>query len=77
MSGIQLEFTHKFETPPFQAGIEKEIGREFKCIEVDPQRQIAAISMNVYVGAIHGVRLIDEKGEYILDYTWHAKGALG
>ena len=36
MSGIQLEFTHKFETPAFQAGIEKEKGREFKCIEVDP-----------------------------------------
>ena len=36
MSGIQLEFTHKFETPAFQAGIEKEKAREFKCIEVDP-----------------------------------------
>ena len=33
--------------------------------------------MNVYVGAVHGIRLIDPHGEYIIDYTWHAKGALG
>ena len=77
LSGIQLKFTNDFETPAFQAGCEEEQGKEFKCIKVDPQKHIAAISMNVYVGAVHGVRLIDEKGDYIVDYTWHAKGALG
>ena len=33
--------------------------------------------MNVHVGAIHGLKLTDEHGEYIVNVVWHINGALG
>ena len=71
LSGMQLEFSNGIKTPMFQAGMEAEMGWDPKTIKIDTTRKIAQISMNVHVGAIHGMRLIDDNGEYIMNVTWH------
>ena len=77
LSAIKLEFSNGMETPLFQAGMEVEVGRDAKILKVDTSRRIAQISMNVHVGAAHGLRLKDDNGDYIIDIVWHVKGALG
>lgn len=77
LSAIQLEFTNGMSTPLFQSGIEEELGRQPKSLNIDPTRRIAQVSMNVHVSSIHGLRLLDDNGDYIIDIVWHCKGALG
>jgi hypothetical protein len=39
-------------------------------IDVDPTRVISGISMKTWKDNLTGLRLFDEEGDYIVDYTW-------
>ena len=45
--------------------------------ELDPSKEISGISMKSWRDALSGLRLLDEDGEYIVDYTWQPAEASG
>ena len=78
MCGIKLIFSQGFSTPLFQTyfgalrGVDGQ-GREeygIRRIEVDASRRVSAISMKVSGWFFLGLRLIDERGDFIVDETW-------
>ena len=85
LSAIQLEFTNGFKTPFYETEGSKEAEPPIKPknLYVDPERTIREISMMVTGSSptslrfIRGLRLIDEKGEFIVDYKWCASNLEG
>ena len=43
-------------------------------LKVDPTKRIAAIAMRESGDDLTGIRLVDDEGNFILDYTWSRRG---
>ena len=69
LHGIQLAFSTGVATPLFKGA---DTGQEenFVLIDVDPSKVISGISMKSWEDDLTGLRMIDEEGNYIVDYTW-------
>ena len=39
-------------------------------LHIDPSRDIKGISVKQWKDNLSGIRMVDDKGEYIVDYTW-------
>lgn len=69
LHGIQLGFANGTETP-FFTGMDTGEEETVITLDVDPAREISGISMKRWRDTLSGLRLLDEDGDYIVDYTW-------
>ena len=73
LAGIQFEFTNGIKTPMFETerAKRKDPLIELKTLNIDTTKTIAKICMKVSDGSyINGLRLIDNKGSYVVDVSW-------
>ena len=76
LHGIQLAFSNGVETP-FYKGFNTGQEEHVVTIDVDPTRVISGISMKTWNDNLTGLRLVDEEGDYIVDYTWQPREETG
>ena len=72
LTGIQFVYANGLESPLFQTeGAAKE--NEIHTVNIDPNRTIRKVSLKVDGQKIGGMRLLDERNDYVMNATWNSE----
>ena len=76
LHGIQIGFSDGSNSPLFQGFRTKDETTEI-VLEIDAQRTVKGISFKQWEDNLTGLRIFDENGDYLVDYTWQANESSG
>ena len=73
LTAMQLIFTNNIKSPLFQDPDYKDRNYDLTSVDVDTTKKICKVGIkkNQYLDLLFGLRLLDDKNEYIVNVTWN------